>query len=176
MSGTRQALAARCRLVEEAYEFCLAYAAQGLSGTEGSGAGGQAREWLGRMAGALADLGEGYGTLVETEGLEPASCYRAFVALLDRDARAAHALVDLVLAQPVISSQLVDNLNASIHVRTLLTDLFVIDEILAASTAGNTAAGNAAAGNAAGGNAAAGAIAGNAAGGEAADGEAAGRP
>jgi hypothetical protein len=35
----------------------------------------------------------------------------------------------LVLAQPAISSQLVDNLNASIHLRALLTDLFLIDEI-----------------------------------------------
>ena len=29
-----------------------------------------------------------------------------------------------------ISSQLVDNLNASIHLRTLLTDIFLIDETL----------------------------------------------
>ena len=36
----------------------------------------------------------------------------------------------LVLAQPSISSQLIDNLNASIHLRALLTDLFLIDEIL----------------------------------------------
>jgi hypothetical protein len=35
-----------------------------------------------------------------------------------------------VLAQPGISSQLVDNLNASIHLRALLTDLFLIDEIV----------------------------------------------
>jgi hypothetical protein len=35
-----------------------------------------------------------------------------------------------VLAQPAISSQLVDNLNASIHVRALLTDLFLLDEAL----------------------------------------------
>ena len=34
-----------------------------------------------------------------------------------------------VLAQPGISSQLIDNLNASIHLRSLLTDLFLIDEI-----------------------------------------------
>jgi hypothetical protein len=32
--------------------------------------------------------------------------------------------------QPVISSQLIDNLNASIHLRALLTDLFLIAEIL----------------------------------------------
>ena len=40
------------------------------------------------------------------------------------------AVVNLVLAQPSISSQLVDNLNASMHVRALLTDLFLIDEVL----------------------------------------------
>ncbi len=38
----------------------------------------------------------------------------------------------LVLAQPAISSALIDNLNASLHLRTLLTDLFLIDEILKA--------------------------------------------
>jgi hypothetical protein len=36
----------------------------------------------------------------------------------------------LVLSQATISSQLIDNLNASIHLRALLTDLFLIDEIL----------------------------------------------
>jgi hypothetical protein len=35
-----------------------------------------------------------------------------------------------VLAQPSISSQLIDNLNASIHLRALLTDLFLVEEIL----------------------------------------------
>ena len=40
------------------------------------------------------------------------------------------AAIDLVLAQRAISSQIVDNLNASIHLRALLTDLFLIDEIL----------------------------------------------
>jgi len=35
-----------------------------------------------------------------------------------------------VLAQSAIGSQLIDNLNASIHVRALLTDLFLLDEVL----------------------------------------------
>ena len=51
------------------------------------------------------------------------------MAVIDRDARDAQAAVQLVLAQPSISSQLVDNLNASIHLRALLTDLFLIDEV-----------------------------------------------
>ena len=50
--------------------------------------------------------------------------------MLDRDARDSLAAIELVLAQPVISSQLIDNLNASIHLRALLTDLFLVSEIL----------------------------------------------
>ena len=56
--------------------------------------------------------------------------YRAFVDVLERDARDASAAIRLVLAQPAIGSQIVDNLNASIHLRALLTDLFLIDEVL----------------------------------------------
>jgi len=49
--------------------------------------------------------------------------------VLERDASDALAAMELVLVQPSLSSQLIDNLNASIHVRALLTDLFLIDEI-----------------------------------------------
>jgi hypothetical protein len=35
-----------------------------------------------------------------------------------------------VLGKQDLSSQLIDNLNASIHLRALLTDIFLIDEIL----------------------------------------------
>ena len=56
--------------------------------------------------------------------------HEAFLAVLDRDASDSLAALELVLAQPSISSQLIDNLNASIHLRALLTDLFLIGEIL----------------------------------------------
>ena len=120
----------RCEAIEEAYEFMLAYAAQGLSGEGASQSGGQLREYLSRASAALSGLGDLLRQVVERERLEPAEPYRTFAAVLDRDARDAHAAVSLVLAQPSISSQLVDNLNASIHVRALLTDLFLIDEIV----------------------------------------------
>ena len=48
--------------------------------------------------------------------------------------KAALAAIELVQLQPAISSQMVDNLNASIHVRALLTDLFIIDEVLSPQT------------------------------------------
>ncbi len=120
----------RCDAIEECYEFMLAYAAQGLDGQAASQSGGQLREYLTRASAALAGLGDLLLQVVERDNLEPADRYRAFAAVLDRDARDARAAVELVIAQPSISSQLVDNLNASIHVRALLTDLFLIDEIL----------------------------------------------
>jgi len=69
---------------------------------------------------ALTGLAETCAVAIKEEGLEPADKYLAFFALLDRDARDSVAAVELVLAQPVISSQLVDNLNAPIHLRALL--------------------------------------------------------
>ena len=125
----REELQRRCSTIEEAYEFMLAYAAQGVSGDASSHSGGQVREFLNRAADALTGLGDLYSSLIERESLEPVR-HRPFGAVLDRDARDSLAAINLVLAQSTISSQLVDNLNASIHLRALLTDLFLIDEIL----------------------------------------------
>ena len=120
----------RCDAIEECYEFMLAYAGQGLPSDAGSQAGGQVREFLQRAVEALTGLADSCAQAVAKEGLEPAGKYHAFIALLHRDAQDSLAALELVLAQPAISSQLIDNLNASIHLRALLTDLFLIDEIL----------------------------------------------
>jgi len=126
----REDLAQRCETIERAYEFMLAYAAQGLSGDAGSQSGGELRELLSRAGGALRSLSDQYTALVDDEGLRPRERYAAFIDVIRRDAADALAAVELVLAQRSISSQVIDNLNASIHVRALLTDLFLIDEIL----------------------------------------------
>ena len=119
-----------CNTVEASYEFTLAYAAQGRSSDEADQPGGQIREFLQRAATAIAGLAEACSQMVKRDGLEPPETYRSFLEVLDRDARNSLAAIDLVLAQPSISSQLVDNLNASIHLRALLTDLFLIGEVL----------------------------------------------
>ena len=120
----------RCNTIEECYEFLLAYAAQGLPSDHGSTSGRQVREFLQRAVRALTGLAEICAMAVKEEGLEPADKYLAFFAVLDRDARDSLAAIELVLAQPAISSQLIDNLNASIHLRALLTDLFLVGEIV----------------------------------------------
>jgi hypothetical protein len=128
LEAARAELNSRCNAIEECYEFMLAYAAQGLDSDVGSGS--QIRAFLSRSDEALTDLAGFLNRFVEQLSVESAAPFTAFNAVLDRDARDAQAAVRLVLAQPVISSQLVDNLNASIHLRALLTDLFLIDEAL----------------------------------------------
>ena len=125
-------LSARIDTIEEAYEFFLAYASQGLPSDVGNDTGLQARQYLQRCDTALTDLAGVFTRCVEQQGLEPKAPYDAFIAVIERDARDAQAALRLVLAQPAISSQIVDNLNASIHLRALLTDLFLIDEVLKA--------------------------------------------
>jgi hypothetical protein len=125
----REKLEASCDAIEGCYEFMLAYAAQGLSGEEGSQSSGQLRLHLTRAASAISELADTFAELVRLADLQPAEKFHKFIVVLERDAQDALAAVELVLAQPSPSSQLIDNLNASIHVRALLTDLFLIDEI-----------------------------------------------
>jgi hypothetical protein len=120
----------RCNVIEECYEFMLAYAAQGLPSDLGSRPSGEIREYLRRAVKAVAALTESCATAVKQERLEPAERYQAFFAVLARDASDSLAAIELVLAQHAISSQVIDNLNASIHLRALLTDLFLVSEIV----------------------------------------------
>jgi hypothetical protein len=108
----------------------LAYAAQGLSNEQGSVSGSQIRDFLRKCDAALTGLGEAITQCVRRRGPASPEPYHAFINVVERDARAAQAAVQLVLAQPSIGSQLVDNLNASIHLRAVLTDLFLLDEVL----------------------------------------------
>jgi hypothetical protein len=120
----------RCNTIEACYEFTLSYAAQGLPSDEGSPSGKQVREHLARAAEALRGIEESCAAAVKQEQLAPAGRYQAFFVVLARDAQSSLAAIQLVLAQPAISSQLIDNLNASMHLRALLTDLFLVTEIL----------------------------------------------
>jgi hypothetical protein len=95
---------------------------------DATGRDGLIRDFLSRAAQALAGLEHAYASIVP-----PGEAYAAFQTVLARDARDSLVAVELVLAQPAIGSQLIDNLNASIHLRALLTDLFLIDEILKGS-------------------------------------------
>jgi len=130
MTTTLDDIVRRCDAIEECYEFMLGYAAQGLPDDHDSRSGSQLRELLHRAVLAASGLTGAYAAVVQELRIEPAEQYQAFFAVLERDTANALAAVQLVLAQPKISSQLIDNLNASMHLRALLTDIFLIDEVV----------------------------------------------
>ena len=109
----------RVDLIESGYEFMLAYAAQGRDDDQG-GAGPTIRDVLEDLLRAMAGLGKSLANDGDAQ--------QDFLAVLEQDAAKASAAVTLALSRPQISSQLIDNLNASIHLRAVLTDLFLLDE------------------------------------------------
>jgi hypothetical protein len=119
-------LAHRIETIEEAYEFMLGYAAQGHQrGREGD----HIRDFLKRLDAALDGIGAAATAAAQAKGVD-GGIMRAYAATLDEDAGKARAGLQLALMQRAIGSQLVDNINASIHLRALLTDLFLIDEAI----------------------------------------------
>ena len=129
IAGARADLKSRCDTIEEAYEFFLAYAAQGLPSDDTTH---PIRDHLRRFDTALTGIRAFFDNCVVRLGLDVgrAAATRSFTEVLERDAASAQSAIRLVLAQASIGSQTIDNLNASIHIRALLTDLFLIDEIL----------------------------------------------
>ena len=124
MSTTEQYLATQIEVIESAYEFMLAYAAQGREADQEAAGGSEIRKTLVSLAAALAVLQNN----AASSGLPEQ--FQEFTESLAVDALNAGRAVELVVSLPRISSQLVDNLNASIHLRAVLTDLFLIDEAL----------------------------------------------
>jgi hypothetical protein len=119
-SGLPKTLADAIDAVEGTYEFMLAYAAQGRSREE---AGQDIRDYLVRADAGLAII----AAMPSNGGGDDQA---AFIEMVRQDAARARIAMRFVLGQRAIGSQMIDNLNASIHLRTLLTDLFLLDEAL----------------------------------------------
>lgn len=125
-SDPPRTVAAAIEAIEATYELLLAYAAQGRNAEEDDPLG--VRQALRRADMALdvlaaatpADVGSPHGAIAQATA--------DMLAVLRKDAANARAAIRFVLAQRAIGSQIVDNLNASIHIRALLTDIFLLDE------------------------------------------------
>ena len=130
MATPREDVKARIDAIEEAYEYFLAYAAQGLSTDQGAKSGAPLRDLLRKLEQALDGLADRFREVVATEALEPGAVWEDMIRVLAQDASDALAAVRLVSSRRGISSQLIDNLNANIHLRALLTDLFLVDDLI----------------------------------------------
>ena len=109
--------------IEQAYEFMLAYAAQGRQAeTEPAS---QIRQSLARFKDALKTIAATLPQLLPADGSG-----QAFANRFADDAAVAQSVLDLLTAQAGISSDMIDNSNGLIAMRSLLTDLFFIDQVL----------------------------------------------
>lgn len=104
-------------VVESGYEFLLAYAAQGRPPQDESGIGPHPRPTLENMLQAMKNVSQ---NLANTQN--------DFEQVILDDLKKASAAVGFVLAQKKIGSEVIDNLNASIHLRAVLTDFFLYSE------------------------------------------------
>lgn len=105
--------------IESGYEFLLAYAAQGRPAQAELGPGPHARPTIAGIAEAMKNVASAL-----------ADSQNEFEQVIAEDCRKAGAAMSFILAQEHIGSEIVDNLNASIHLRAVLTDLFLYSEAI----------------------------------------------
>ena len=105
--------------IEAGYEFLLAYAAQGRPAQAETGPGPHARPIIEGMSKAVQGLRDALG-----------DSDNEFERVIAEDCARAGAALRFILAQDKVGSEMVDNLNASIHLRAVLTDLFLYSEVL----------------------------------------------
>ena len=121
---TEPAQLAQCiETIERGYEYLLAYAAQGRQDEGGT----EARSTLEAMHGAAGQV----AALARAAlGVAVSGEVGAYLDAVARDALTARGAMALVLGRARIGSLLVDNLNASVHLRALLTDVFLLEQAM----------------------------------------------
>ena len=112
--------------IEEAYEFMLAYAAQGRV-EEGAGPdGAHIRNFLERFLAAADGLTAQVSAVVEKDQVAGG----ALLASFKQDSATVTSVLRLLLGKTNISSEMIDNSNGLIAMRSYLTTLFFIDKVV----------------------------------------------
>ena len=130
MSQQHPELSRRIDIIERGYEYLLAFAAQGRKNEAGS----EVRDTLLGMHAALDGLERILAASTKVDARSQRHDASAFITAVRDDALKARGAIAFTLNCATIGSQLIDNLNASIHVRALLTDLFLADQALRQAT------------------------------------------
>lgn len=128
MSASEQAaveVRAAIETAEEAYEFMLAYAAQGRQTEAETEGASQIRGFLERFRKALDSISDNIALIIT-----PAGDGQAFADHVEKDTAIMKSVLDLLLAGDNISSDMIDNTNGMIAVRSFLTNLFFIDQVV----------------------------------------------
>jgi len=109
--------------IEEAYEYMLAYAAQGRA-EEGAGPdGAQIRTFLKQFSDNVQKLDKGSSEIIKTNPDAD-----DFIQHFKVESEVMVSILKVLLAKDNISSEVIDNTNGLISVRAYLTSLFFIDK------------------------------------------------
>jgi len=109
--------------IEEAYEFMLAYAAQGRS-DEGAGPdGAQIRILISQFSAAVGIIDRAVSIIPPDLPVAV-----AFIDQFKSDSATMTSVLAILLNSKNISSEMVDNTNGLISVRAYLTSLFFLDK------------------------------------------------
>ena len=109
--------------IEEAYEYMLAYAAQGRA-DEGAGAdGAQIRTFINQFNLSLKEL-DSFTSDISKEVPDADD----FIDCFKSESKVMGSVLKVLLAKKNLSSEVIDNTNGLISVRTYLTSLFFIDK------------------------------------------------
>ena len=120
-------------VIEESYEFMLAYAAQGRKREIEEGGESQIRRYLKRFRDALDILDAASENRIgSSAGIDFMNRFRSDIGVI-------RSVLELLLSHSSISSDMVDNTNGLIALRALLTDIFFLDQVVLPVRHGNPA-------------------------------------
>ena len=120
-----KALREEIEKIEEAYEYMLAYAAQGRL-DEGAGPdGAHIRDFLEQFRKAASSIEAATG---ELSAAQPSA--GDFFEGFKRETAVMKSVLNILLSRKNISSEAIDNTNGLISARAYLTSLFFIDKVV----------------------------------------------
>ncbi|MEK9947165.1 MAG: hypothetical protein VW999_14405 [Alphaproteobacteria bacterium] len=123
----KQAVALRVAFdqIEEAYEYMLSYAAQGRREEVDEGGGeSHIRQYIRKFLAAALQISDSF--MERTAEKSQAEFIKSFCA----DAGVVASIMSLLLSEESISSHKIDNVNGMIKIRSYLSDIFFIDQIM----------------------------------------------
>ena len=114
---------------EEAYEFLISFAGQGLDRQQPPGITEEVRDYVEQLAAAFVDAHAAAVTIAEEHDLDGETEYRAMLDRLESEIDEARTVLALLAAQDVITSAQVDNLNGMSVFQSVVMKFFFLDEL-----------------------------------------------